>query len=461
MTDSENTIITTIARMNPPTPGHLLLVERMILEAAQKNLSQINIILSHSIDENENPLDCPTKRDLYLTNSIERFKEYLIHQNPSLERNIENINVVILCMDDPFEEEVPEIDPKTTPILKAINYILFKYYRYPKSGLELELFVGDDRDYNSFLGTSLRNKNVPVGFQQFQLERKDMSIYKSMNCLQLAELDIESVPLAAMSASFVRNLVKCQLQDSFFQVMRKAFLDDGKISELYHELTETLVKKGGNRRNRKINKTPNKKTNKTIKKYLKKTKRRIKNNKQQTKYRITNKYGGNSECEYDKNTIVFPDNYGCINDETEIQLNVGTILDRFGYETGFFLSNDTSTYDERSLAFVKPGDQCESTYHEKIENRTLPYYTYQVIKPFNVKICEIAPWFGHRGHGKQYRLFANSITDTNEANQITPKNPPFLAPEKIPGIRTPNIAEMIYSGYLKRIANPNSVPKFR
>lgn len=236
----ETTIIATIARMNPPTPGHLLLIERMMIEAAQQGLTQISLILSHSVDSDENPLDCWTKRDVFLHASIQRFQEYLADKYERLAPNIRRINVVIVCMDDPFEEEVPEIHPKTTPILKALNYIFIRFYMYPRPDLTLKLFVGEDRDYRSFLGTSLRNKLVPIYFEQIQLERTNMTMYKSMNCSQLAGLDMESVPLAAMSASFVRNLVKCRLKEPFFHVMKKAFLQDNEIEELYQLLAEAL-----------------------------------------------------------------------------------------------------------------------------------------------------------------------------------------------------------------------------
>jgi len=36
--------------MNPPTTGHLLLIKEMIYKAVEDNLTQINIILSHSED---------------------------------------------------------------------------------------------------------------------------------------------------------------------------------------------------------------------------------------------------------------------------------------------------------------------------------------------------------------------------------------------------------------------------
>jgi len=238
--NSETTIIATIARMNPPTPGHLLLVERMILKAATNNLTQISIILSHSVDSDENPLDCWTKRDVFLHSSIDRFKEHLAIAHPELERNIRSVNVVIVCMDDPFQEEVPEISASTTPILKALNYILFRFYMYPRAGLNVKLFIGDDRDYSKFLGPSLTKKAVRVGFEQIQLERTDMSIYKSMGCSQLKSLAIESVPIPAMSASFVRNLVKCRLPDQFAKVMKQAFLEDREIQELYGLLSDAI-----------------------------------------------------------------------------------------------------------------------------------------------------------------------------------------------------------------------------
>jgi hypothetical protein len=290
--NSETTIIATIARMNPPTPGHLLLVERMILEAASNNLTQISIILSHSVDSDENPLDCWTKRDIFLHTSIDRFKEHLALTHPDLERNIRSINVVIVCMDDPFQEEVPEISATTTPILKALNYILFKFYMYPRPGLNVKLFIGDDRDYSKFLGPSLTRKAVRVGFEQIQLERTSMSTFKSMKCAQLSDLDVDSVPIPAMSASFVRNLIKCRLPEQFAKVMKKAFLEDREIEELYGLLSDAIPENrslGGRKRRSTFKKSRAKSTFKKSKakstfKKSKAKKRKHKSRKYKKKY---------------------------------------------------------------------------------------------------------------------------------------------------------------------------------
>jgi len=242
--NSETTIIATIARMNPPTPGHLLLVSRMILEAATAGLTQITIILSHSQDGDENPLDCWTKRDVFLYTSVNRLRQHLIAQYPDLAAAINKVNIAIICMNDPFQEEVPEIASNKTPILKAIEYVLYRFYMYPREGITFKLFVGDDRDYSKFLGPSLAGMpRAAVGFQQITLERTDMSYFKtiSQDCSRLATLNIASVPQTAMSASFVRNLVKCGFYEKFQQVMQQAFLDPGQVLELYNLLSDALV----------------------------------------------------------------------------------------------------------------------------------------------------------------------------------------------------------------------------
>ena len=58
---ADNTIIFTIARMNPPTPGHLFLIESLIRKAISINVDQVYVILSESNSDNENPITCEEK----------------------------------------------------------------------------------------------------------------------------------------------------------------------------------------------------------------------------------------------------------------------------------------------------------------------------------------------------------------------------------------------------------------
>ena len=54
---NNNTFIFSFVRMNPPTPGHLLVIEAMINEALKLNVNRIFVILSNSMDE-KNPIPC-------------------------------------------------------------------------------------------------------------------------------------------------------------------------------------------------------------------------------------------------------------------------------------------------------------------------------------------------------------------------------------------------------------------
>ena len=94
----------------------------------------------------------------------------------------------------------------------------------------------------------------------------------------------------------------------------------------------------------------------------------------------------------------FPRNNGFIGIPTELELKPGTIVDRFGYDSGSFVSPLGTTYSQRSLP---PGTQLK------------PYSVFEVIKPINVKSGEIKPWFGEEGHGTQY-MFNQSISELLE-----------------------------------------------
>ena len=83
--DKKHYIIFTIGRMNPPTTGHIGLINKMKEMARMNGLKDIFIILSHSHDNSKNPLSCNTKR------------EFLKIMNES---TMPDINVHLLCMDD-------------------------------------------------------------------------------------------------------------------------------------------------------------------------------------------------------------------------------------------------------------------------------------------------------------------------------------------------------------------------
>jgi nicotinic acid mononucleotide adenylyltransferase len=54
---NDNTIIFSFVRMNPPTPGHLLVIQSMINQAIKLNVNKVYVMLSNSMDE-KNPIPC-------------------------------------------------------------------------------------------------------------------------------------------------------------------------------------------------------------------------------------------------------------------------------------------------------------------------------------------------------------------------------------------------------------------
>lgn len=99
------TVIFTIARMNPPTPGHFVLIEHMIEKALENNLKNVYIILSSTCDQQKNPLKPHQKRQLLESYGIPRVKRSLIKRKPENADLIQDTKVnIILC--DKFANNV-------------------------------------------------------------------------------------------------------------------------------------------------------------------------------------------------------------------------------------------------------------------------------------------------------------------------------------------------------------------
>jgi hypothetical protein len=268
--NDENFIIFTIARMNPPTSGHTLLIKQMIMEALSRGLSQINIILSATVDDKKNPLDCNEKRNLLLDSSetlsmIDFLKQQMKREQPSNAREIDNIKVKIICLDDDFD---PKYGNSKYPIPKAINYMLGELYGYPRENLNALLVIGEDRlSQYDFIKKSLEEKTVPIHLEIQGLPR----------------------PEGSMSATEIRNNAVNNEFPEFRDKMIVTGLSEDNIEQIYRKIRDRIVppkpkkgstKKGGKRRS---NKTKNIKSNKKSCKKYNKTKNR-KYNKRSRKY---------------------------------------------------------------------------------------------------------------------------------------------------------------------------------
>jgi len=235
---NDNTIVFTLARMNPPTPGHLYLIQRLIEEGINKNVNKVYVILSKTNDNNENPIPCSEKisvlgssEDITKT-MVKAVKEQMISKenDEDMKKKINDIDVESIC--------VPEV-PRATPFTPLYNIIGEKR---DIPDLNLFIVIGDDRKNmrDSVTDFFFKWDNVN-SVDGLILDRPNMGKFKSIssNPTELAELDISTVPSGALSASFVRNLVKYNMRDKFIELY-SPYLDESKIPVLYEEILQGL-----------------------------------------------------------------------------------------------------------------------------------------------------------------------------------------------------------------------------
>lgn len=95
------------------------------------------------------------------------------------------------------------------------------------------------------------------------------------------------------------------------------------------------------------------------------------------------------ERQLSQQQIKWPPNRGFLKDPSREVLKPGTMVDRYGYNGGTFVSPLGTPATMRSLA---PGTTAK------------PYKKFRVIKPLPVDSGMAAPWFGEAGLGTQYDL---------------------------------------------------------
>ena len=209
-----------------------------------------------------------------------------------------------------------------------------------------------------------------------------------------------------------------------------------------------------------------------MRKYKKSYKKNnIKRKRKITKKNRRGKYGrlfkrGGSMCKYEttdsdwQQNKDWPKKFGCSASETEIILPIGKMLDRIGWPKGYFLGEPGYSFDSRSLRTLKSNNECKIDYDNRLNKGSFPnlieYHQYEVLRPFSAMTCQAIPFFGHKGGASQYRLFENSITDSNVLPFITEKTD--ISDKdglSIPPTNVANVQELIDFGYIKEVTAEN------
>jgi nicotinic acid mononucleotide adenylyltransferase len=226
---NDNTVIFTLARMNPPTPGHLFLIQTLIYEAVSKNIDKVYIILSKTNNNNKDPIPCEEKQNVLghpddITKTmINILKDKLESEtdDETLKGKIANLNVITVCVQTdgtPF-----------TPLAKILIDL---------QDANLILCIGEDRKnmLDSITNYFFKWENVN-SITGIILPREEMNEYieKSKIPEELDKLEISKVPINAMSATFVRNIVENHRRDKFIELY-SPYLDEEKIPGLYEKI---------------------------------------------------------------------------------------------------------------------------------------------------------------------------------------------------------------------------------
>ncbi|MCJ1314212.1 hypothetical protein MMC25_007892 [Agyrium rufum] len=85
-----------------------------------------------------------------------------------------------------------------------------------------------------------------------------------------------------------------------------------------------------------------------------------------------------------------------------MMLEVGAKVDRFGYETGKFVSAADAPYAQRSLPPSSLNIRWDPSNPKDASDHPWSYHVYTVKRQFKVVGGPIAPWFGQPGLGAQF-----------------------------------------------------------
>lgn len=217
LNNTEEKLIFTIGRMNPPTSGHQGLIRTMMEEALHIGLNKIYIILSASVDKMKNPLKCSTKKELLVDDDVSNIvddlkRKWIAEKTENIEK-IRTCKVIVICMDNP---DINSEKYGRHPILKCLRYILDKWEGGHKK-TESMLFVGEDRmnDYGW------------------------ISEYASDNLGRLTIVPV-SRPSGAISATYVRGLAMDNNLEGFLMEMENIGIKRERGQDVYLEIRRTL-----------------------------------------------------------------------------------------------------------------------------------------------------------------------------------------------------------------------------
>ena len=268
-----NTFIFSFVRMNPPTPGHLVVIKTLIDKAIELGSEKAYIITSSSMD-GKNPLPCSretlpkpkTKADgtiidqmltsdlVYkssiLQEMIASYKRQLIEAEPVDEEEVESLEPA--KAETGFEKEASKTDlvggnrrsqienldvivlcSTGSPFGFIYNIIKRDFIDRGVPKINVFFIVGRDRaDFLDTIVDNFKTKDYVNSIDGEILGREGMTELKTSG---LGERSIEDIDPSAYSASFIRGLVKNGQREEFNQVYSR-YLPPEDIQKMFETI---------------------------------------------------------------------------------------------------------------------------------------------------------------------------------------------------------------------------------
>ena len=235
-----NTIIFTVGRMNPPTSGHMKLIQTMMeanLELHPSDLGHghVYIILSHTKDNTKNPLTCERKKSLLIANGMIQYIK--TNQN-----HLSGITVNVLCTEEKEDSGEPH-GCGTRFIISQLCRIIKSEEKLQRTITNAELILGSDRQDNfRFITEYLSDKHITfneIGHDGRRLfEKYNAALERNLDYI-VDDTDSPIDPVN-MSGTLVRSLVKKNQESRFVKLYENAGLSREDATSLFRELVHEL-----------------------------------------------------------------------------------------------------------------------------------------------------------------------------------------------------------------------------
>jgi nicotinic acid mononucleotide adenylyltransferase len=227
-----STIIFTISRMNPPTPGHMEVVKELFRQAIRLHEQTVYIILSKTRDK-KNPIPCESTADsevdklTMLEYLVEGLRQRLISStsNRVKKAKYQDIRVVTMCVRS----------DEATPFSRLKNFM-----KDHEDVRNLFLVVGEDRDEMVDSIWSFLNKESDKVYNVTEkpLARTGSDRLKTLTKDEYMTLDLDRVQPSEISGTFVRNLARDNQWEIFKQLYLRYNSDIPEVilKRLYHTI---------------------------------------------------------------------------------------------------------------------------------------------------------------------------------------------------------------------------------